>query len=170
MDLLNTPFVAKKFVKPGFFTWKNFDVVLKKCPENYIETIGPQGDKSVGMKHINHHTFIISNSKALWDFSFIKNKVNKYTWLEEYITHDKWNAHIYGCRKDKGKSFSKHADKAHNFIVQSEGECVWRVEGLRENILFPGDMISIPYLCPHECIPLGKRLSVSFPFWKRGDI
>ena len=168
MNLLNTPFLKKKFVKPDFFTWENFNESVKRCPPRFIETIGPEGDKHPGIRYIDQYTFVISNFKELWDFSFIKNKVEKYKWLEEYIKHNRWDAHIYGCRKDEGKSFSRHADKAHSFIVQCEGQCRWIVDGLGENILSPGDMISIPYLCYHECIPLGKRLSVSFPFWKEG--
>ena len=168
MNLLNTPFVKKKFVEPGFFTWENFNEVLKKCPHNFVETIGPKGDKHPGIKYINQYTFIISKSKELWDFSFIRNKVKKYKWLEEYIKHNKWDVHIYGCRKGDERSFPRHNDRAHNFIVQAEGQCRWIVDGLGENILSPGDMISIPYLCYHECIPLGKRLSVSLPFWKEG--
>tara|TARA_R100001132_G_C3212107_1_gene54568 strand:- start:44 stop:562 length:519 start_codon:yes stop_codon:yes gene_type:complete len=171
MDLLNAPFVKKKFLKPGFFTWEDFNKVLKKCQNSYlyknyfVETIGPEGDKHLSWP-LDNNTFIISNSRELWDFSFIKNKVKKYKWFAEYIKNDKWDVHIYGCRKGEGISFPRHNDKAHNFIVQCEGQCRWIVEGLGENILSPGDMLSIPYLCHHECIPLGKRLSVSLPFWK----
>ena len=161
------PFLKRNFIRSDFFTWKEFDEMLKKCPEDYIETIGPKGKKDPrGSKYINQRTFIISKSKELWDFSFIKNKVKKYKWLEEYIKHNKWDVHIYGCRKGDERSFPRHNDRAHNFIVQAEGQCRWIVDGLGENILSPGDMISIPSLCYHECIPLSKRLSLSIPFWR----
>ena len=160
------PFLKRNFIRSDFFTWKEFDEMLKKCPEDYIETIGPKGKKNPrGSKYINKYTFIISPCRELWDFSLIEKKIKKYKWFQEYIDLDEWDVHIYGCIKGKERSFRKHNDPSHTFIIQCEGKCKWIVDGLGENILSPGDMISIPYLCYHECIPLSKRLSLSIPFY-----
>lgn len=159
------PFLKKQFVKSNFFTWNNFHEVLKKCPESFIETIDPKGNKHSGRRYIDQHTFIISFAKRLWDFSSIKNKIKKDKLFQLNKRHYNWDAHIYGCSKGNERSFSKHNDAAHNFIVQCEGVCKWIVDGLGEKILSPGDMIAVPAQCNHECIPLSKRLSISFPFW-----
>ena len=161
------PFFQKNFIDSKFFTWEDFDEVLRRCPEDFIKTIDPKGNKHPGSKYIDQHTFIISFGKKLWDFSSVKNKIKKNKWFQLDRRHYNWDAHIYGCSKKNEKSFSQHRDAAHNFIVQCEGVCKWIVEGLDEQILTPGDMVAIPSECNHQCIPMSKRLSVSFPFWMK---
>ena len=96
------------------------------------------------------------------------------------------DAHVYGGISTDSKSFNPHIDIPANFIVQVEGETVWKIYKNTASDLFPqeeinstitkndlqldfevtmvpGDMLYIPTRRFHEAIPNGKRLSISIP-------
>jgi hypothetical protein len=96
------------------------------------------------------------------------------------------DAHVYGGISTNSKSFSPHVDIPSNFIVQVEGETLWRIYKNTASDLFsqeeinststrndleldfevmmtPGDILYIPARRFHEAIPNGKRLSISIP-------
>jgi len=75
------------------------------------------------------------------------------------------DVHIYTGHESKCRSFGPHFDLADNIIVQAQGKSRWIVANCLDVILHPGDAIFIPNQVVHECIPLGRRLSLSFPFW-----
>jgi ribosomal protein L16 Arg81 hydroxylase len=78
------------------------------------------------------------------------------------------DAHIYFTLNKSNKSFNKHNDTSHNFILQIEGKTnfiVWQDENiiLNENLNI-GDLIYIPKLMYHQAISKSKRMSISFAF------
>ncbi len=77
-------------------------------------------------------------------------------------------SHIRLFLKKEACSFGKHLDYAHNLIVQQKGKSRWIVDNFCDTVLEPGDMLYIPFKYKHECVPLSKRLSISFPFWPKG--
>tara|TARA_R100001163_G_C5058596_1_gene195247 strand:+ start:533 stop:1018 length:486 start_codon:yes stop_codon:yes gene_type:complete len=154
------PFIERNFVK-NFLTWKKLDNIIKDCDEKDFEVILENKSKRFGKKNFRNKSIIISNCLKYLDCKIIKEYIDNNK-LFDYVN---WDAHIYASFKKEACSFGKHFDLAHNLIVQQKGKSKWIVENLGESILHPGDMLYIPYKLQHECIPLSKRLSISFPFW-----
>lgn len=101
--------------------------------------------------------------------------------IETIIPETSVDVHVY-CGLKKSKSFKAHFDHADNVILHQSGKCLWRVykqhaqdcdfkpniNGKKLDIEFeceigPGDFIYVPKHQYHECIPLKKRISLSFP-------
>jgi ribosomal protein L16 Arg81 hydroxylase len=84
----------------------------------------------------------------------------------EDITKYSTDAHIYFALNKSSKSFDKHKDTSHNFIVQVEGKTTFKVwqndELVIDQLLTKGDMIYIPKNTYHQAISKEKRLSISF--------
>jgi|TARA_R100000084_G_scaffold87798_1_gene42101 hypothetical protein len=155
------PFIQKKFITKNLLTWKELDCVIKNCDDRDFEVILPTKQKRFGKYSYKNKSIIISNCLKFFDFSFIKQFVDKNK-LFKYVN---WDAHIYASYTKKSCSFPKHFDYAHNIIIQQKGQSNWIIEDFCNIILEPGDMIYIPYKWKHQCVPTGKRLSLSFPFW-----
>jgi len=76
------------------------------------------------------------------------------------------DCHIYFSIYNKTKSFEKHKDRAHNFIVACEGKIKFEIflEKKITKKLKTGDYVFIPAGVYHRAIPLTeKRISCSFP-------
>jgi hypothetical protein len=92
--------------------------------------------------------------------------------------------HVYGSKGNTSTSFPYHYDRPSNFIIQTYGECDWKVYNsstsslIQENFpildpqkltpiiettLTPGDMLYIPARFHHAAFPNQPRLSASIP-------
>jgi mannose-6-phosphate isomerase-like protein (cupin superfamily) len=75
------------------------------------------------------------------------------------------DCHIYFSLHKGSKSFDKHKDKAHNFIVVCEGEIKFEIFSNKKitKKLKTGDYVYIPAGVYHRAVPLtDKRISCSF--------
>jgi hypothetical protein len=155
------PFIKRKYFKKIIVNWKNLKEVIKKSDYYDFEIIKSNKQKRSGKYDLRENSIIINNAKNFFDFNFMKEWVDK----NKYFTYVKWNVHIYASYNKKSSSFNKHFDYAHNFIVPQQGKSRWILDDFCDTILEPGDLLYIPYEWKHECIPLEKRISLSFPFW-----
>lgn len=161
------PFYIKNLIKKNVFDWDDFNFLLKNHPKHLIELIDKDGNKQKGIsenENLNGKNLIFTKT---WnykkDFETLKDffKLNV---LELNKSID-WDVHVYTGHEDNCRSFGPHFDKADNFILQTEGKSNWILKDAFNIILEPGDIIFIPKLWVHECKPLSKRISLSFPFW-----
>ena len=60
-----------------------------------------------------------------------------------------WNADIYASYNEKSCSFKKHLDYANNLIIPQIGKSRWIVENFCDTMLYPGDLLYIPYKWKH---------------------
>lgn len=186
----NIPSIFRNVFSPSLFTWGDAEWCLNSLPLyinaetcTYIELINYE----TGLKYSpsiptstygwakttynipyiferikNGDTFVISN------LSRYSKDINDICKSLETATGSAADAHLYGGLHTHSKSFNMHRDKPHNFIVQFDGMCEWRVWQddvlVIHDTLYPGDAIYVPALFYHQAIPSGKRLSISFPF------
>lgn len=161
----------KKFINTSLFDYSELNVLFNQA--EYLEQLNfriinkglsysVSNDKLLETKNENT-TYIIEDAKNIKPTfkSFRDVFVEKFTDLRSSVN---WDVHIYASR-DKGESsFQPHKDKASNVIVQCEGTCRWTVDDKTYD-LEQGDIVYIPIGAKHHCLPLTKRISLSFPFW-----
>tara|TARA_Y100000361_G_C11071500_1_gene295956 strand:- start:175 stop:759 length:585 start_codon:yes stop_codon:yes gene_type:complete len=134
------------------YRWDN------QCWLTDISTFPPSLVKNI----IKQHTcFII-------DCSRVNKKINDMCKGIENITNMPTDAHIYFSLNKSNKSFDKHNDSSHNFILQVEGKTNFKVWDndieVIDDILNKGDLIFIPKYMYHQANSKTKRMSISFAF------
>lgn len=142
---------------------------------NWSQT--PRPDPKFVFEKINsgHSLVILGASK-------ITKEINQLcSIIENVIFGTSVDVHIY-CGLKKSKSFKAHFDYADNIILHQSGKCYWKIykqhaqdckfkpniNGKKLDVEFEceigaGDFIYVPKYQYHECIPLKKRISLSFP-------
>jgi len=140
---------------------------------------GPQQDKEFIQKKITQgKTFVINQYSIQNNYS--KQICSEIETLFPVVT----DIHVYGSKGSNSTSFPYHYDSPANFIIQTYGECKWKVYDsfisilIKENrpppdpqklvpiietTLTPGDMLYIPPRCYHAAFPDQPRLSASIP-------
>jgi ribosomal protein L16 Arg81 hydroxylase len=175
------PFVIKNFIK-NIFSWSELNNLLNLRPFVSSNRFHIINSPDKGYKWPNQswltdvNTFpptlikkiIKKRTCFLIDCSRVNKKVNDLCKNIEKITNMPTDAHIYFTLNKSNKSFNKHNDTSHNFILQIEGKTnfiVWQDENiiLNENLNI-GDLIYIPKLMYHQAISKSKRMSISFAF------
>lgn len=137
----------------------------------------PRPDPKFVFEKINsgYSLVILGSSKVTKEINDICSNI------ESTIPGTSVDVHIY-CGLKKSKSFKAHFDYADNVILHQSGKCYWKiykqhakdcefkhnVNGKDLDVEFeceigPGDFIYVPKHQYHECIPLKKRISLSFP-------
>jgi len=191
----NKPEIFRKVFSPSIFTWKDVDICLNSLPfylnaedpkfVNHIELINHESGKKFdpiipcnnydwpGLTHDVSFIFErikLGDSFIIINLSRYNKDINDICRSLEDLTGTPADAHLYGGLYAYSKSFGIHRDYPQNIIVQFDGSCIWKVweEGVLvvDDILYPGDVIYVPSLYYHQAIPIGKRLSISFPFGK----
>lgn len=71
------------------------------------------------------------------------------------------DAHAYFNISHRGKTFGEHYDDIDVFYWQCIGKVKVIVDGSKEFILEPGDMIKLPKYIHHHVIPLTPRVGIS---------
>ena len=137
----------------------------------------PRPDPQFVFEQIN-----AGQSLVILGASKITKRVNDIcSMIETIIPQTAVDVHAY-CGLKKSKSFKAHYDNADNIILHQTGKCHWKVykqhakdcnfvhnvNGKDLDVQFeckigPGDMIYVPKHQYHECFPLKKRISLSFP-------
>ena len=133
-----------------------------------------QDNKFIQEKITEGKSFVITAT------SFYNEKITNISAVLEKITGYGTNCHVYGNNSnDGGNSFSVHTDFTANLIVQTWGKSRWKVydeiedtptrkatdEGLNcimDEILEPGSALYIPPKKYHSCLPMSRRMSLSF--------
>jgi hypothetical protein len=137
----------------------------------------PRPDPQFVFEQIN-----AGQSLVILGASKITKRVNDIcSMIETIIPQAAVDVHAY-CGLKKSKSFRAHYDNADNIILHQTGKCHWKVykqhakdcnfvhnvNGKDLDVEFEcdlesGDMIYVPKHQYHECFPLKKRISLSFP-------
>lgn len=137
----------------------------------------PKPDSKYIINHVNNGCSLV-----LIGCSRFNQCINNICFLiESIIPNTAVDVHTY-CGLKGSKSFKAHFDYADNIIFHQNGKCHWKIykqraedcnyernlDGKTLDIEFevdiePNDMIYVPNQQYHECIPLEKRISLSFP-------
>ncbi len=156
------PSVHKKLFKKSFFTFdefKNFN--FKKYPIS-VTAIHNNSKENFNGKLESNKSYIIEdlyNYKK--DFIELKNLFIK----KFKIKSVRWDVHLYASMSNEGSTFNIHSDPADNVILQTDGLSYWKLPKNFNTFLETGDAIFIPRGVEHGCIPMTKRVSLSFAFW-----
>ena len=161
----------KKFINTSLLNFDEFDVLFNEAKNvellkfkiiNNGLSYSVPNDKLVETKN-EKSTYIIEDARLFKpQFKSFKDVfVEKFPDLGSFSD---WDVHIYASSNKGQSSFPPHADKASNVIVQCEGVCRWTVDD-QVYELEQGDIVYIPIGVKHHCLPLTKRISLSFPFW-----
>lgn len=170
-------------------TWTHVQQYINDNIHNSsIMSIGQDGRKSNVYRSTEHSSAdtrgLIEEIKS--GNSFVFNSMERYTKGLFYVSnllsqiHNKYvTTNIYGGLKNTSKSFGTHYDEQYVLILQMDGISDWTVfkdvaDGTTKILdddrhlkidvcgaLLPGDVLYIPYMRYHKCIPRGKRLSAS---------
>lgn len=128
------------------------------------------------------------HSLVLLGASKITKEINKIcSNIELIIPNTSVDVHVY-CGLKKSKSFRAHYDNVDNIILHQTGNCHWKLYkqhskdcDFRPNVngddldvefecdIGPGDFLYVPKYQYHECFPLKKRISLSFPIFDSDD-
>lgn len=140
----------------------------------------PRPDPEFVFDKINngYSLVILGSSKMTKEINFICSLI------ESIIPKTSVDVHTY-CGLKKSKSFKAHYDHADNVILHQSGKCHWKiykqhakdcdfqhnVNGKELDVEFEcdmeaGDFLYVPKYQYHECFPLKKRISLSFPIIK----
>ena len=161
------PFYIQNLISKNIFNWNDFDFLLKNHPRQNIELINSNKTKTTYLLEneciSNKNVIFLGAKNYKKDFSVLSNFFKLK--VQELNNSTEWDVHVYTGHENNCNSFGPHFDLADNFILQTEGKSRWIVSDAFDIILNPGDAIFIPYKWVHECKPLGKRISLSFPFW-----
>ena len=161
------PFYIQNLITKNIFNWNDFDYLLKNHPKTDIELITPEKTKLINFsenQYIYNKNIIFLKAKNYKKDFFVLSDFFKLK-VPELNNSTEWDVHVYTGQENDCNSFGAHFDLADNFILQTEGKSRWIVSHAFDIILNPGDAIFIPRNWVHECKPMGKRISLSFPFW-----
>ena len=157
----------KNLIKENIFNYSDVDILKKDLPN--VEAITPTGKLYGGKDHIPEKidgrelSLVMINAfaykkkfKTLSDFFIKMCNLN-------YLRRD---VHVYYSPDEEAAVFGRHKDPSFNFILQCQGKSRWIVDRV-EFPMDPGDVVYIPCFMSHQCVPLGKRVSLSFAYWSK---
>ena len=175
----NKPFIQKKFIS-NLYSFKELNQLLNLRPFNNANRFNIINSPENGFKWNNQSWLTDVNSFPpslikkiikkytcfIIDCSRVSKRINNLCKIIEDVTNLSTDAHIYFALNKLSKSFDRHKDTSHNFIVQIEGKTnfkVWQDNKIVLNeLLGKGDMIYIPKNTYHQAVSKEKRLSISF--------
>jgi hypothetical protein len=170
--------------------------------EKALNNYGAKWEIIKNNQNVNIPKNFLKWSEEYFDKSFIHNCINKGETfvIEKYSIQNDYarsickeiedlfpvitDIHVYGSKGNISTSFPYHYDLPANFIIQTYGECNWKVFNnsistlleitkyapnpnkltpIIETILTPGDMLYIPSRYHHAAFPNQSRLSASIP-------
>ena len=173
----------------SILTWSQVEQYINDNIHNStIVSIGQDGRRSNVYRSTEHSSAdTVGLVQEIKDGnSFVLNSMERYTKGLFYASnilsqiHNKYvTTNIYGGLKNTSKSFNTHYDEQYVLILQLDGTSNWTIfDGLADGTtkildddkhlkidvsgaLLPGDVLYIPYMRYHKCIPSSKRLSAS---------
>jgi len=160
------PIFYRNFINSSVFNFDELKNLYENYPEDKIEMINNNVKyRPYIREQVNNKSTLIfveaenikeefKSLKKVFELKFPKLKKSK-----------RWEVHIYFSYSGESTSFKTHTDVADNIIVQTEGLSKWHLPGFFNKTLAIGDMLWIPKGVEHGCVPLSKRISLSFAFW-----
>ena len=147
---------------------------LHLCKENmsfkwpgYVWSTDVNGWPVSRIKEALKHT-----SMYISDASKANRKINGFSEGLEKVFKSPVDCHIYFSSSVNGKSFKKHKDENHNYIVCVKGKMyceIWTDKSVISKTMKPGDTAFVPAFVYHRITPLtDKRISCSFPIAHNG--
>ena len=164
------PILFSKFINTSVFNFEELHNLYKNHPINDLEVIIDNVKLSLKYKSnveqfANHkYSLIFRGAKEVKETFYNLKKVFELK-FPQIKKAKEWDVHIYSSYSGESTSFNIHADKADNVILQTEGLSKWHLPNYFDTTLSTGDMIWIPKGVKHQCIPLNRRISLSFAFW-----
>lgn len=180
-------FTMKKCFNPGMFTWDDVNMVFNNPVHLREFTLaGLDHEKIPVNKYFFTWEALVDRDQLFYGlkngFTLAVNNIHSYNFaIQEVVStlekifNGSADTHLYVSLTDYSKSFGIHHDVPYNLILQTEGTCEWNVWDTDDiaqakkiapaihTILEPGDLIYIPSKIVHQCIPQGKRVSLSIP-------
>ena len=166
-------------IKQKLFTFKELEILLNLRPFTNNKRFTTTAPTKRTFEWNNNHW---ATDRNCWPISLIEKltregtcylldcsrankKINDTADKLEKKFNTPVDCHIYFSLHKGSTSFSKHKDRAHNFIVACEGEIEFEIF-LNKKItkkLKTGDYVYIPAGVYHRAVPLtDKRISCSF--------
>jgi len=165
--MLNKPFIKKGFINQTILNWDDFENLKNNHPKEEVELLQSNGPKMRYYENsdinINDYSIIFTGCR---DFKKEFHTLHKFFKLLIPNLPDIWDAHIYSGHNDNATSFKMHFDAQDNFLIQCQGKARLYVPNYFDTIVEPGDLSWIPKYVPHVMVPIGRRLSVSFPHFE----
>ena len=162
------------------FYWEIFDGFKKiDLPQENSHYLPSYFSKKPIQSYIKDGKTFIIGKYSIYN-SYTKNLCSEIENLFPVTTE----MHVYGSKGNKASSFHHHFDLPSNFIIQTYGECEWKVYSNSPSSLIqesnpnpnisqldlklhttlkPGDMLYIPSKFYHAAFPNQPRLSISIP-------
>ena len=155
--------------------WEDFEIIVPQDTDLGFKKITPEsGEQLQNLLQLPNITVVVTSG----------DRMNPH--LERLYHHLVYNNpdvellgfHLYASNSNKSVSFTPHADKPHNVILQTEGETEWirynefssvlgktdtpeKLTVAEHTILKPGEMIYLPARQYHMAKTFMPRLSVS---------
>ena len=156
------PYFTKRFLDTSILNFSELNLILQNHNIENINAIDSEGTSYPFNGVQDNQSLIIHKAKdlkeefkVLMDFFIMKTPE-----LKQYQN----DVHIFTSPSGTSNSLPLHHDTNHNYILQTFGKCRWICPDHFDVIMEQGDLIFMPAYVLHLCIPLDKRISLSFPF------
>lgn len=158
------PSHTKKFLDKSILNFDELDVILQNFDIANINAIDSEGNSYPFNGVQNNQSLIVHSANSLKEeFRLLINFfIMKTPELKQYQN----DVHIFTSPSGTSNSLPLHHDTNHNYILQTVGKCRWICPNHFDVIMEEGDLIFMPAYVTHLCIPLDRRISLSFPFGK----
>ena len=165
LKVFSRPSYESKFINNSILNFQELNLLINSTDPSNIDVITSNG--KIFFKPYTDYgdsTFIVSNTKDIKPVfkDLIEKFKEKYPILKNCKRND---VHIYAGQSHKSSTFGIHTDTSYTIILQCEGSCKWILPEDFEVELYCGDILWIPKGTKHGCLPLSKRISLSFAFW-----
>lgn len=157
------PYYIKQFLPNSFLNWDTIEQIIKTSNPEFVEVIDENGNKHKYKDTDKRNSILISDC---WNKCPAFEHILRFLCIRDNLNFKKWDVHIYASLTG-GRSFPMHIDPSANYIIQCKGKCRWIIQDKFDIVLEEGDLIYIPPKWPHECKPLGERISISIPQWQK---
>ena len=154
----------KNIVNECLLNMKEVVKIATKDPENTEAIINRNQKVPFTPDRLNELSSLIIKDNLMENKS-IRKWSDYFSKAHPDIHYAHRDVHIYYSPTIHAATFKEHMDNSINFIVQCEGYSRWTVHGI-EMLLEPQDVLYIPCRTTHRCIPLSRRLSLSFAYWR----
>jgi len=161
------PIYEPKFINTSVLDFEELEIILNNFEPSSIELINNNFKEPFVLEKFNENSsVIVSNARRVKPI--FNNLINvfkeKFPILKSCKSYD---VHIYASPSNKSSTFGTHVDTSHTIILQTQGLCKWVLPNNFEKIIECGDILWLPKGTIHGCIPLSKRISLSFAFWEK---
>jgi ribosomal protein L16 Arg81 hydroxylase len=182
-----TPFVQEKCFDPKIFSWDDVNIVFNNSQIMKNSELVGLDQRKIPLNRLNYpwQRSVVDRDQIFYgaingftvvvlNLSTYNKKIQEICYKLENIFNGASDVHLYFSLLTISNSFGIHNDEPHNLIIQTEGECEWKVWNTNKKeetyhppiihtVLGPGDAVYVPSKIYHQCIPMGRRASISIP-------